>query len=66
MASTPSQWQSIPIAQDWADLEIAQEFMTTHNLFGTLFFSLIEELLTRLINSVQGAFSTLHDDETSL
>jgi hypothetical protein len=42
MASTLNQLQFIPIAQVWADLELAQKLMTTHNLLRTLLFSHVE------------------------
>ena len=42
MASTPSQLQSIRIAEDWADLKLAQELLITHNLLGALLFALVE------------------------
>ena len=48
MASTLSHPQFIPIALAWADLELAQELVTTHNLFGTLFHSLVPSTLLRV------------------
>ena len=43
MASTLSHSQSIPIALDWADLELAQEHVTTHNCLVHCSFHLLQE-----------------------
>ena len=42
MASTLSQWASIPIAHNWAGLELAQTLVTSHHQLNILRFSRIE------------------------